>query len=174
MPFPLAAREPGILHKAVPLVTSAAAAILSVVPVPVSGLAIATPAFALMAVSHWTLYRPDLMPASSVFAIGLLLDLLDGTAYIGLSPLTFLVVRGVVLLGRSSAVNQGFGIVWGGFLAVVTVALGLQWLLIGALSLSELAGRAFVFQGLITVAAYPICDYALAQAQRGLLGRAIT
>ena len=32
------------------------------------------PAFTLMAVFYWTVYRPDLMPASAVFAIGIIQD----------------------------------------------------------------------------------------------------
>ena len=41
-----------------------------------------------------------------------------------------------------------------------------------ALSMSALSLRPFVFQVVVTVAAYPIADYLLAQVQRGLLRRA--
>jgi len=90
---------------------------------------------------------------------------------VGLSSLTFLVVRGLIMIGRRRAANQPFAIVWAGFLAIATVAIGLEWLATSALSLTALAARPFVFQVLVTVAAYPIGDYLLAQLQRSLLRR---
>jgi rod shape-determining protein MreD len=164
-------RDVDVLSRLLPFGSSVIAAILSVVPLHVPGLAVVTPAFALMAIYHWTVYRPDLMPASGVFLVGIALDLLDGTPYVGLSSLTFLVARGLILVGRRRAANQPFAIVWAGFLAIAVIAIGLEWLATSALSLAALATRPFVFQILVTVAAYPIGDYLLAQLQRGLLRR---
>lgn len=167
-------RDAEIVYRLVPLATGVIAAILSVVPLHVPGLAVATPAFALMVIYHWTVYRPDLITPTIVFLIGLLLDLLDGTPYIGLSSLTFLIARSLILLGRGRAVNQAFSVVWAGFFVVAVATIGLQWLMIGVLSMTRLAARPFAFQVLVTVAAYPIGDYLLAQVQRGLFRRAST
>jgi rod shape-determining protein MreD len=164
-------RDIEVVYRAAPFLTCVAGVILSVLPLQVPGLAVATPAFALMAVYHWTVYRPDLMPPSAVFAVGIMLDVLDGTPYIGLSSLTLLIARSLILGTRRRAVNQPFAIVWAGFFAVAAIAIALQWLMTSGLSLSLLASRPFVFQVLITVAAYPIADYLLAQVQRGLLRR---
>lgn len=164
-------RDADVLNRVVPFLSCLIAAILTVVPLQVPGLAVATPAFALMAVYHWIVYRPDLMPPASVFVVGIVLDLLGGTPYIGVSSLTFLAARSLILLGRSRYANQPFVIVWAGFFGIAAIAIGLQWLLISALSFNALASRPFVFQILVTVAAYPIADYLLAQAQRGLLRR---
>ncbi len=165
-------RDADVLYHLVPLATGFIAVILSVVPLHVPGLAVATPAFALMAIYHWTVYRPDLITPTAVFLIGILLDVLDGTPYIGLSSLTFLVARSLILLGRRRAVNQAFSTVWAGFFAVAVATIGLQWLMISILSMTKLAARPFAFQVLVTVAAYPIGDYLLAQLQRGLFRRA--
>jgi rod shape-determining protein MreD len=164
-------REVDVLCRLAPFASCLVAVILSVVPVPVPGLAVATPAFALMAIYHWTVYRPDLLPASAVFVIGILLDLLDGTPYLGLTPLTFLVARTVILLGRRAAVNQGFPLVWAGFTLVALGTVALQWLAVELLSGTALAARAFFFQAAVTAAAYPICDYILAQVQGLVLRR---
>jgi rod shape-determining protein MreD len=164
-------RDVGILYRIAPVASGVVGAILSVVPLHVPGLAVATPAYALMAIYHWTVYRPDLMPPSGVFLVGILLDVLDGTPYIGLSSLTLLVVRSLVLLGRRRAANQAFAIVWVGFFAVSAFGIGLQWLMTCALSMTLLSSRPFVFQVLVTVAAYPIGEYLLAQVQRGLSRR---
>ncbi|HEX4111407.1 MAG TPA: rod shape-determining protein MreD [Stellaceae bacterium] len=158
----------------VPFVTGLVAVCLSVMPLHVPGLAVATPAFVLMAIYHWTLYRPDLVLPSGVFVLGLLLDLLDGTTYIGISSLTFLAVRGLVLLSRNRIANQPFPIVWAGFLAIAGAALALEWLTLSVLTLTPLAARPFMFQLLVTAAAFPLAGYALAQLQRGLLGPPVT
>lgn len=163
--------EVDALSRMVPFASCVVAVILSVVPVPVPGLAVATPAFALMAIYYWTVHRPDLMSASGVFVIGILLDLLDGTPYLGLTPLTFLIARALILLGRRVAVNQGFGILWAGFALTAFGTIGLQWLAVELLSGTAIAARAFVFQAVVTAAAYPICDYLLAQVQHLVLRR---
>lgn len=154
-----------------PFVTGLVAVFLSVLPLHVPGLAVATPAFALMAIYHWTLNRPDLLPPASVFVLGLMLDLLDGTIYIGISPLIFLIVRGLVLVSRQRVVNQPFPVVWAGFLAVAGAAMALEWLVLAVLTLTPLASRPFIFQLLVTAAVFPLAGYALAQLQRGLLAR---
>lgn len=169
MQLGLLPRDADIFYRLVPLVSGIIAAILSVVPLHVPGLAVATPAFALMAVYHWTVYRPDLMSPGIVFVIGILLDLLEGTPYIGVSSLTLLIARSLVLLGRRRAANQSFSIVWAGFFGVAAVAIGLQWLAMSALTMTTLSAQPFTFQILVTVAAYPIVDYLLAHVQRGFL-----
>src|SRR5207248_10284813 len=58
-----------------PIATTLLAATIAILPVPVPGYAALTPAFTLMAVYHWTIYRPDLLPPIGVFAIGLAQDL---------------------------------------------------------------------------------------------------
>jgi hypothetical protein len=58
-----------------PIATTLLAAIIAILPVPVPGYAALTPAFTLMAVYHWTIYRPICCRRSG-FAIGLAQDLL--------------------------------------------------------------------------------------------------
>ena len=80
----------------VPILTTIIAAILAILPLRIPGYAALTPALALMAVYHWTIYRPDLLPAFALFAIGIGEDLLAGSL-VGIGPLTLLVTRAVVL-----------------------------------------------------------------------------
>src|SRR5438045_8446831 len=69
-----------------PVVTTLLAATIAILPMPVPGYAALTPAFTLMAVYHWTIYRPDLLPPIGVFAVGLTQDLLSG-APVGIGAL---------------------------------------------------------------------------------------
>ena len=62
----------------------------------IPGYAEIAPVLALMAVYHWAIYRPNLMPLWSIFVLGVLQDLLSGVP-LGLYILVFLTVYGVVL-----------------------------------------------------------------------------
>ena len=61
-----------------PVATTVLAMLLSIQPVHIPGYEAVTPAFTLMAAYHWTIYRPDLLPALALFVIGTLQDLLTG------------------------------------------------------------------------------------------------
>lgn len=90
-------------------------------------------AFVLSCVYFWSLFRPDSMPPTAVFALGLLADLL-GYAPVGVSVITLLVVHGLAMRWRRVMVKQGFLVVW---LAFVTIAIGaaaLEWLLTSILT----------------------------------------
>src|SRR4051812_19962774 len=97
-----------------PTATIVLAALLTVVPVRIPGYAALTPAFTLMAVYHWTIYRPDLLPPIALFAVGLAVDLMTGGP-IGVSPLLLLAARAGVLNYRRYFINRGFAFVWAGF-----------------------------------------------------------
>jgi rod shape-determining protein MreD len=96
----------------VPTSTAVVLVLLAVLPLRVPGYAAVAPAFALMAVFHWTVYRPDLLPPLIVFLIGLLSDLLAGAHYVGVTPLVLLLGRVVVMHQRRFFMNRPFTVVW--------------------------------------------------------------
>ena len=120
-------RDVGYPGRLVPFLTGVLFAFFSIVPLNLPGFAVVMPAFALMAVFHWTIYRPDLLPLSAVFVIGLLLDLLNGTPYVGLSSLVFLLARAAVMSQRKFFVNRTFTVVWLGFLVLAIGVFVLSW-----------------------------------------------
>src|SRR5215471_6282538 len=136
----------GLFARFVPFLMTLLFAVISVVPLNLPGFAVVTPAFTLMAVFHWTVYRPDLMPLSAVFAIGLLVDLLNGTPYVGLSALTLLLVRTAVLAQRRFFVNRTFPVLWLGFLAVTACNFAFLWAVVSLLHAGVVGLRPFVFQ----------------------------
>lgn len=165
-------REIGYPGRLVPFLTTVLFAFFSVVPLNLPGFAVVMPAFALMAVFHWTVYRPDLLPLSAVFASGLLVDLLNGTPYVGLSALVFLLARAAVMGQRKFFVNRPFTIVWLGFLVLATGVFVLLWGLVSAVHGGIIDLRPFVFQAVLTVACYPAASYVLARVQRAFLAKA--
>ena len=172
MRLTLLERESGLaVNKLFPLMTTLLFAVVSVVPLHIPGFAVVTPAFALMAVFHWTIYRSDLLPPLAVFVAGLLVDFLNGTPYVGTSALTLLLVRQGLLLLRQVFADRLFPVLWSGFLLTATLVTTFEWALISALHGGMLSTRPFIFEAVLTVASFPVGSYILAQIQRAFLSR---
>ncbi len=161
----------GFPNKLVPSLTTLLFVLLSVVPLHIPGFAVVTPAFALMAVFHWTIYRPDLLPPIAVFVAGLLLDLLNGTPYVGTSALSLLLTRTVLMGQRRFFINRLFPVLWAGFLGAMAAVVIFEWALVSLLHGAVLGVRPFVFEAALTVASFPAGSYLLARAQRAFLMR---
>ncbi|MGH7090286.1 MAG: rod shape-determining protein MreD [Stellaceae bacterium] len=165
----MASRDSGALGRAVPLLSTFLFVLVSVVPLQLPGFAAVSPSFALMAVAHWATYRPDLLSQFSVFVLGVLLDLLSGTPYVGASALTFLLARTVVLLARRHFVGCDFSILWLGFVALAGGTLAFNWALVSLLSRQIVGMQPFLFEALMTVACFPVGSYLLTRLHRTVL-----
>ena len=162
-------RDNGFGGRLVPFLSTLIFVLVSVVPLQIPGFAAVTPSFALMAVFHWTIYRPDLLPISVVFGLGLLLDLLNGSPYLGVSALMLLVARTAVLVERRHVVNQPFTVLWLGFLALAAGTFAFGWAFVSALRGQVLGTRPFIFEAVLTVACYPVWSWLLARLHRALV-----
>jgi rod shape-determining protein MreD len=171
MRFAVFARDGGLPVRLIPFATTLLFAVFSVVPLQIPGFAVVTPAFTLMAVYHWTIYRSDLLPPIAVFTAGLLLDLLNGTPYVGTSSLSLLLARSVLLGQRRFFVNRLFPVLWAGFLLVDAGVTLFEWALVSFLHGAALGLEPFVFEAALTVASFPVGSYLLARTQRGFLMR---
>ncbi len=171
MKLVLLQRDVGLINRLMPTLTTVLCVITSVIPAPLPTFIAATPFFALMAVYFWTLYRPELLPFPAVFAAGLLLDILQD-APLGISSLILLLAYALVLSQREQLLMRRFTVVWVGFLVVATAAAALQWGVVSLFYGMVLDIRAFLFQGVLTVAAYPVVSYLLGRLQQMLLMRA--
>jgi rod shape-determining protein MreD len=161
-------RHESVVAKIVPIGTALCLAFLSVLPLRIPGYAAVTPAFALMAVYHWTIYRPELLPAVAVFGIGLAVDLLSG-APLGVASLTLVLARTLVMRQRHFFVNKLFPFVWMGFTLLAGVVMAFLWALGSLLNNFLLDPRAAAFQCVLTVACFPAVSYVLMRLQRTLL-----
>ena len=82
------------IARLLPIVSTLLATVISIQPAHIPGDAALTPAFALMAVYHWTIYRPDLLPPLALFLVGITQDLLAGGPR-GVTALVLLLARAV-------------------------------------------------------------------------------
>ena len=144
--------------------------LFSIVPAHIPGYARIAPLFPLMAVYHWAVNRPELLPAIAVFTIGLLVDTLGGTP-IGVNALVFLAVYGVVVAQRRFLLGKPFWIAWLGFALTAAVAALQTWVLLSLFETTLLAPQAIVFQYLTTLGCFPILAWILLRWQRAYLRR---
>jgi rod shape-determining protein MreD len=154
-----------------PIATTLLASTIAILPVTVPGYAALTPALTLMAVYHWTIYRPDQLPPIGVFAIGLAQDLLSG-APVGVGALMLLLARAAVLRGRRYFINRTFPFVWTGFALLAAPAILAEWALDCLLKLSFFDLRSTMFRTVLTIAVFPVASFALGRIQRALIGAA--
>lgn len=169
----IAAAAPPISAAArlLPSVTTLLAALLALEPVHLPGYWTLTPAFALMTVYHWTVYRPDLLSPLALFGIGVAYDLLSGGPP-GVTSLLFLCARMAVLHCRRWLIGRPFPFVWGGFTLLTGAAMVGLWVVHSALVLQLVGFSATLYRGVLTISLFPILSFLLGRTQRALIGAA--
>ncbi len=149
----------------IPILSLAFLTFLAAVPLRLPDIELLTPAWTLMAIYYWAIYRPELTPAIAVFGIGLLKDLLAG-GHLGLTAFTLLIVYGLVVSQRKFLHGKSFGVVWWGFMLVAAGAALLKWIVASILAGWPIDPRAQVFSVLLTIALYPPVVLGLSQIHK--------
>ncbi len=152
-----------------PIMTTLLAVVISIQPVAIPGYAALTPAFTLMAVYHWTIYRPNLLPSAALFLLGLAQDLLAG-APPGTTPLVLLLARAGLLRYRRPFVDRPFPFVWAGFTLLTGGAMLFSWTLHCLLDRTFVDFRGTVFRAVLTISLFPVASFLLGRTQRALMG----
>lgn len=163
---------PGVVDRTLcqlaPMLTGLAAALLDLLPLPEAAPRSLAPFLTVCVVYFWTVYRPDLLTPLAVFVIGVALDATGGLP-LGLTALSLLIARALLMSGQRFLLRQPFPVVWAGFLLVVLAVATLRWLLA-----SLFWGRVFplepvLFEAGLTFACYPPIGWLLARLQRRLV-----
>lgn len=161
-------RLDALARRLTPFALTLVLVVVSVVPLHIPGFARVAPLLPLIAVYHWAIYRPRLLPAFAVFVIGLLQDTLTGTP-IGVNALVFIGVYGVVLSQRRFFAGKSFAVVWLGFTVVAAGAALSSWILVSVYNLTLVAPRAVLFQYLMTLGVFPLLAWVFLRWQRAFL-----
>jgi rod shape-determining protein MreD len=167
--LPSLPRVNGGAARLLPTATVVLAATIAILPLRSPGFAARAPAFVLMTVYHWSIYRPDLLPPIALFAIGLTQDLVAGTT-VGTGALLLLLARAGVLRYRRNFINRTFPFVWCGFALLATAAMLGLWALHCLLELTLLDLRSTVFRTVLTIAIFPVASFLLGRTQRAAMG----
>lgn len=160
------------LRMAVPVAFAVAFALLSTAPLGVPHLGPAMPFLPALAVFHWTVYRPDLMPRAAVFAVGLLHDGLTG-APLGLSALALLLMQAAAARARPLFAERAMPALWCGFALCAALASALSWIGGSIYLMAPLPIEAALAQLGLTVACYPFAAALFAAFQRDILYPAV-
>jgi rod shape-determining protein MreD len=166
---PVVPQVDSLVSRLIPVATTAAAAILSIQPVHIPAYAALAPAFMLMAVYHWAIYRPDLLPASAVFLIGISHDLLAGGS-LGVTAVVLLLARAVVVRYRRWFPDRAFPFVWAGFTLLTAAAMLVLWVLHSLLEAKGVEFGSSIFRAVLTISLFPFASFLLGRTQRALMG----
>jgi len=151
-----------------PALLTLALVVVNVVPVHIPGFSRVAPLLPLMAVYHWAVFRPQLLPAYAVFLIGLLQDILTG-APMGVNAFVFLVAYGAALSQKQFFIGKSFFILWLGFSLIAAGAAVINWVAVSVLSATLVEPRTVLFQYLMTLGFFPAVAWLFLRWQRAFL-----
>ncbi len=162
-------RLDGWLRHSTPMAFTALLAILSVVTIGIPGYAAVVPGYTAMATFYWAIYRPDLQPASALFLIGILQDILVGTP-IGLTAITLLLVHALALSQRRTLIAKPFVLTWLGFVVIQLPASLLGWAVMSGLAFRPIGPEPAVFQYLVSALGFPLVAWLFVRLHRHVVG----
>ncbi|MEO1090833.1 MAG: rod shape-determining protein MreD [Pseudomonadota bacterium] len=143
-----------------PLIVAVFAVLVDLAPRPAVGAGGLAPSLTLGVVFFWSVYRPDVMSYGTVFAIGLLHDVLSGLP-LGLSSLALLFGRAVLMSGDRFFHAQPFAVIWVLFIVWAPAVEGVRYVA-GSLLTGAFGNPAtVVFQAGLTIALYPALSWFL-------------
>ena len=159
------------MRNLVPVASTFLFVLLGQLPMPLPFLSDVAPAFALMSLYYWAVFRPDLMPYAAVFGLGILQDAIAG-APLGLYALVFLLVQALVVNQRRFVAGKPFWVFWSAFALVAPIATFASWFLASVSRGALLAPETTLVALLMTVTLFPAVAWLLVHAQRRLIGMA--
>jgi len=127
-----------------------------------------SPMLALIAVYHWGVFRPELLPSPAVFVLGLFLDLLSGGP-VGINAMILLLVYGLVLSQRRFLFGKSFAVVWIGFGVIGAAATLVTFIVVSLYHLTPVSPQGFLFQFFLTLGLFPLVSWLLLRWQRLVL-----
>lgn len=142
--------------------------LVGAMPTHMPGFAEISPQLPLIGVYYWAIYRPDLLPASIAFAIGLMNDVLLGTP-LGVSSLIFVLVQGMTVSQRRFFLGKPFIVAWCCYALVAAGSILLEWGLVSMLFDHVIPMSPVVFELLMSMAAYPILSWLFGRIHAAML-----
>jgi rod shape-determining protein MreD len=153
----------------IPFFSGILGALAANIPIAFFGGIVPPPMLALMPVYFWCLVRPDLMPPSAAFAIGLAQDLLSGGAP-GVWALSYLVCYAIVDRQRDTFAGlAGYGAILG-FAAIMLVASGVAYATVSLLNARLLPTESLMLEIAVSVLFYLPALWLMNNIQRRIIG----
>ena len=134
-------------------------------PLRLFGGGVPTPVIPLIIVYFWSLYSPGHLPAASVFAMGLLHDLLSGGP-IGLWPTVYLVMQQIAISQQAYFLGRDLGVVSIGFAVAALVVSLIIWFVMSLMTATALPIGGLLGQMVVTVVCFPLFALAFGRLHR--------
>jgi rod shape-determining protein MreD len=138
-----------------PVITAILLGIIAVLPIGIPQWGALAPPLMLIGVFYWSLVRPDLMPPTAAFALGLLQDFLSG-APIGSGALIMVVTQWTMRGQQRFLANRPFLLLWGSFIPVAFVAAMLEWGVYALLNLHAVPIMGALVRLMLGFALFPV------------------
>jgi rod shape-determining protein MreD len=140
--------------------------LLNAVPLHVPYVSVAAPLFPLMALFHFSLFRPEYLPNWLALMFGLLIDVMSGGP-LGVHGMVFLVTRYFVGNNQRFLADKPFLVIWFGYAVVSAAAVAGIWAFSALLMWRGIDPRPAVFQFLMSLAFYPFLSWLIGRSQSG-------
>ena len=152
----------------VPFFFSLFLVLVSFIHIPIFSFSEIAPVIPLVSIYHWAVYRPNLVPAWSVFLLGAIYDLLSATPP-GLYALIFLTVYGLVIWQRKFVFGKNFFVYWFGFVIVYLLTSIQAWIVASIWYYTFIELTPIVFQLIIITGLFPVIALISLGIQRAFL-----
>ncbi|WP_138380535.1 rod shape-determining protein MreD [Luteithermobacter gelatinilyticus] len=157
------------LRGILPVGTVLLLAIVMVLPYKIPYFVNLMPFLTLIAVYYWTVVRPELLPVSAVFLVGLVQDILSGGP-LGMMALLLLLVRQFVLLQGRNFLERDFLFNWLIFMLISLAFGAVSWALASLYYKAVLNFWNALGQSLLTIALFPVITWVLGGVRKRLKG----
>ncbi|MEQ8709999.1 MAG: rod shape-determining protein MreD [Rhodospirillales bacterium] len=171
-PLTFSQRLDHVARQIVPCLSVLILILISAIPFHLPFWGVIAPMLSLPAIFYWAVHRPDLIPPSMAFLLGLFQDAIIGTP-LGVGALILLLMQGGVSAQSTVFYGKSFLINWWGFGMVTAPAMLLFWLLVSMIDSALVPFLPVVFQYLIMIGLYPVLNWLLARLQYAALRQEI-
>jgi rod shape-determining protein MreD len=142
--------------------------IIAALPVGIPQWGALAPPLMLIGVFYWSLVRPDLMPPSAAFALGLFGDLLTG-APLGSGALVMVLTQWTMRSQQRFLVNRPFLLLWASFFPVAAAATAIDWIVYAILTFHPLPILGGIARAMLGFVLFPVVAWlALIPAHRAI------
>jgi rod shape-determining protein MreD len=142
-------------RKLLPVLSALLLCLVSVIPVGVPEWQTLAPPLTLAAVFYWTVARPDLLPPTAAFGLGLFQDLLTG-APLGSGALIMVLTQWTLRGQQRFLANRPFFLLWAAFAPVLVIASALEWVIAMASSFHAIPVTGAMARVLLSFVVFPL------------------
>ncbi|HPF45523.1 MAG: rod shape-determining protein MreD [Alphaproteobacteria bacterium] len=153
------------LKSVIPFFTVVFLIILMVLPYNMPLISDIMPYLTLIGVYYWSVFKPEYMPVSVVFAIGILQDILLGSP-LGLTSLLLVVVQQFIFFQGRRFLERDFLFNWFVFVMIVIGFGTLTWIIVSLYFRVFLDYIGIIGQILLTIAFYPLITWLLGNTKK--------